>query len=122
MTFGTGHVKEELIVIIAALAAPRRALVDDLDETVELSRGLTGGFAAEDIGLWTYVDKNLVVATLWAALSFVARVLDGLIDRLEEELEQVNAKKDRLRDSTARRRWFRKFRRLRFRYCLHGRL
>ena len=41
---------------------------------------LTGGFAAEDIGLWTYVDKNLVVATLWAALSFVARVLDGLID------------------------------------------
>ena len=41
---------------------------------------LTGGFAAEDIGLWTYVDKNLVVATLWAALSFVARVLDGIID------------------------------------------
>ena len=40
---------------------------------------LTGGFAAEDIGLWTYVDKNLVVATLWAALSFVARVLDGII-------------------------------------------
>ena len=41
---------------------------------------LTGGFAAEDIGLWTYIDKNLVVATLWAALSFVARVLDGIID------------------------------------------
>ena len=41
---------------------------------------LTGGFAAEDIGLWTYIDKNLVVATLWAALSFVARVLDGVID------------------------------------------
>ena len=41
---------------------------------------LTGGFAAEDIGFWTYIDKNLVVATLWAALSFVARVLDGLID------------------------------------------
>ena len=41
---------------------------------------ITGGFATEDIGLWTYVDKNLVVATLWAALSFVARVLDGVID------------------------------------------
>lgn len=41
---------------------------------------LTGGFAPEDIGLWTYVDKNLVVATLWAALSFAARVLDGVID------------------------------------------
>ena len=41
---------------------------------------LTGGFAPEDIGTWTYVDKNLVVATLWAALAFVARVLDGIID------------------------------------------
>ena len=41
---------------------------------------LTGGFAPEDIGTWTYIDKNLVVATLWAALAFVARVLDGVID------------------------------------------
>ena len=41
---------------------------------------LTGGFAPEDIGTWTYIDKNLVVATLWAALAFVARVLDGIID------------------------------------------
>lgn len=41
---------------------------------------ITGGFAPEDIGTWTYIDKNLVVATLWAALAFVARVLDGIID------------------------------------------
>ena len=41
---------------------------------------ITGGFSAEDIGRWTYTDKSLVVATLWAALAFVARVLDGIID------------------------------------------
>ena len=41
---------------------------------------ITGGFAPEDIGRWTYIDKSLVVATLWAAISFVARVLDGIID------------------------------------------
>jgi Na+/melibiose symporter-like transporter len=41
---------------------------------------ITGGFAPEDIGTWTYIDKSLVVATLWAALAFVARVLDGIID------------------------------------------
>ena len=41
---------------------------------------ITGGFAPEDIGRWTYIDKSLVVATLWAAISFVARVLDGVID------------------------------------------
>lgn len=41
---------------------------------------ITGGFAAEDIGRWTYTDKSLVVATLWAALAFAARVLDGVID------------------------------------------
>lgn len=41
---------------------------------------LTGGFAQEDIGVWTYIDKNLVVASLWAVLAFAARVLDGLID------------------------------------------
>ena len=41
---------------------------------------ITGGFAPEDIGRWTYIDQSLVVATLWAAISFVARVLDGVID------------------------------------------
>ena len=41
---------------------------------------ITGGFAEEDVGFWTYTDKTLVVATLWMALSFVARVLDGVID------------------------------------------
>ena len=41
---------------------------------------ITGGFAPEDIGRWTYIDKSLVVTGLWAILSFVARVLDGVID------------------------------------------
>ena len=45
---------------------------------------LTGGFAPEDIGTWTYVDKNLVVATLWAALAFAARVLDGAVESVIE--------------------------------------
>lgn len=41
---------------------------------------LTGGFAPEDVGRWTYTDRNLVVASLWAVLAFTARVLDGVID------------------------------------------
>ena len=41
---------------------------------------ITGGFAPEDIGRWTYAEKSLVVAGLWAILSFIARVLDGVID------------------------------------------
>ena len=41
---------------------------------------ITGGFDQSDIGFWTYTDKSLVIATLWMALSFVARVLDGIID------------------------------------------
>ena len=41
---------------------------------------ITGGFDPVDIGRWTYLDKSLVVAALWMALSFVARVMDGVID------------------------------------------
>ncbi len=41
---------------------------------------LTGGFSQEDVGYWTYTDKNLVIAGLWATLILVAKVVDGLID------------------------------------------
>ncbi len=41
---------------------------------------LTGGFAAEDIGRWTYTDNNLVVYGLWMVLASIAKVCDGLID------------------------------------------
>lgn len=41
---------------------------------------LVGGFAPEDIGFWTYVDKDLVVGWLWAILMVVAKVIDGIID------------------------------------------
>ncbi len=41
---------------------------------------LVGGFAEEDIGRWTYAEKNLVIAALWGTLVIVAKVIDGLID------------------------------------------
>ena len=41
---------------------------------------LTGGFAQEDIGFWTYTDKNLVVAGIWATLILIAKAVDGIID------------------------------------------
>ncbi len=41
---------------------------------------LIGGFADEDIGRWTYLDKDLVIAALWGTLVIVAKVIDGLID------------------------------------------
>ncbi len=59
---------------------------------------LTGGFAPEDIGYWTFTDRNLVVATLWAVLAFAARVLDGVIDLPLASLT------DRLRTRWGRRR------------------
>lgn len=59
---------------------------------------LTGGFAPEDIGYWTFTDKNLVVASLWAVLAFAARVLDGVIDLPLASLT------DRLRTRWGRRR------------------
>lgn len=41
---------------------------------------LVGGFAEEDIGKWTYMDKDLVIAALWGVLVIAAKVIDGLID------------------------------------------
>ncbi len=40
---------------------------------------LTGGFD-EHIESWTYLNKNLVVAGLWAILVFATKVIDGIID------------------------------------------
>ncbi len=40
---------------------------------------LTGGFL-ENIESWTYLNKDLVVAGLWAVLVFLAKALDGVID------------------------------------------
>ena len=41
---------------------------------------LIGGFAPEDIGLWTYIDKDLVIAGMWAVLAASMKIFDGLID------------------------------------------
>ncbi len=40
---------------------------------------LTGGFD-EHIESWTYLNRDLVVAGLWATLVFVTKVIDGIID------------------------------------------
>ena len=40
---------------------------------------LVGGFE-EHIESWTYLNKDLVVAGLWAVLVFLAKALDGVID------------------------------------------
>ena len=40
---------------------------------------MTGGFDAH-IESWTYLNKTLVVAGLWAVLRFIAKAFDGLID------------------------------------------
>lgn len=37
-------------------------------------------WAPEDIGLWTYSHKNLVIPALWMVLAAIAKVIDGLID------------------------------------------
>ena len=37
-------------------------------------------WAPEDIGLWTYTHRDLVIPALWVVLAAVAKVLDGLID------------------------------------------
>lgn len=37
-------------------------------------------WAPEDIGLWTYTHRDLVIPALWMVLAAVAKVLDGLID------------------------------------------
>ena len=40
---------------------------------------LVGGFE-DHIESWTYLNKDLVVAGLWAVLVFLAKALDGIID------------------------------------------
>ena len=40
---------------------------------------MTGGFV-DNIESWTYLNKTLVVAGLWAVLRFIAKAFDGLID------------------------------------------
>ncbi len=40
----------------------------------------TGGFATKDIGLWTYLDKNLIIPFIWGFIGFFAKALDGIID------------------------------------------
>ena len=40
---------------------------------------LVGGFDAH-VESWTYLNRDLVVAGLWATFVFVAKVLDGIID------------------------------------------
>ncbi|MBR5601604.1 MAG: MFS transporter [Clostridia bacterium] len=41
---------------------------------------LIGGFAQEYIGLWSYIDKDLVIAGMWAVLAASMKIFDGLID------------------------------------------
>lgn len=41
---------------------------------------LTGGFAVEDYGLWTFIDKDLVVAAMWGIIVTVTKIFDGIID------------------------------------------
>ena len=40
---------------------------------------LVGGFD-KNVEHWTYLNKDLVIAGLWATLAFIAKVIDGLID------------------------------------------
>lgn len=40
---------------------------------------MTGGFV-DHIESWTYLNKTLVVAGLWAVLRFIAKAFDGIID------------------------------------------
>lgn len=37
-------------------------------------------WAPEDIGLWTYSNKDLVIPALWMVLAAIAKLIDGLID------------------------------------------
>ncbi len=40
---------------------------------------MTGGFI-DNVESWTYLNKTLVVAGLWAVLRFIAKAFDGIID------------------------------------------
>ena len=39
-----------------------------------------GGFADKDIGLWTYLDTDLIIPFIWVFIGFFAKALDGIID------------------------------------------
>ena len=41
---------------------------------------LVGGFKGDAINYQTFAQKDLVVAALWAAFAFIAKVIDGAID------------------------------------------
>ncbi len=41
---------------------------------------LVGGFDPDDVGKWTYLENDLVVAALWGGLILLAKTLDGIID------------------------------------------
>ena len=58
---------------------------------------LTGGFE-EHIESWTYLNKDLVIAGVWAILVFVAKALDGIIDLpLASLVDKLNTKFGRRR-------------------------
>lgn len=53
---------------------------------------LVGGFD-EHVESWTYLNKDLVVAGLWAVLVFFAKALDGIIDLpLSSFADRLNAR------------------------------
>ena len=58
---------------------------------------LVGGFDAH-VESWTYLNRDLVVAALWAILIFVAKAVDGIIDL------PLSSFTDRLRTKWGRRR------------------
>ena len=41
---------------------------------------IVGGFKGDAITYQTYAQKDLIVASLWAVIAFIAKVLDGVID------------------------------------------
>ena len=41
---------------------------------------LISGFDPKDVGLLTYVDRDLVIAEIWATLLLVVKIFDGIID------------------------------------------
>ena len=38
------------------------------------------GFAAEDIGRWTYGEKTLIASALWIVISVIVKMFDGIVD------------------------------------------
>ncbi len=53
---------------------------------------LVGGFK-DNVENWTYLNKDLVVASIWAVLIIVAKIVDGLIDLpLSHFVDNLNSK------------------------------